>query len=60
MNLVAVAVIARLTLDGFAAVWCGWAAITSLAIAVQLRRGRSHALLTLGEHDTTSAIQGSH
>ncbi|MCW2855171.1 MAG: hypothetical protein JWR52_786 [Marmoricola sp.] len=38
LNLVAVGVIAYLTVDGFASVWCGWAAITSIAIAWHLRR----------------------
>jgi hypothetical protein len=37
LNLIAVAVIARLTIAGFASVWCGWAALTSCAIALQLR-----------------------
>jgi hypothetical protein len=40
VNLVAVAVIAWLTVDGFASVWCGWAAITSAAIALHMRVGR--------------------
>jgi uncharacterized protein DUF6629 len=40
VNLVAVAVIARLTVDGFASVWCGWAAITSGVVALQMRFGR--------------------
>lgn len=37
-NLVAVGVIAYLTVDGFASVWCAWAAVTSIAIAWHLRR----------------------
>jgi hypothetical protein len=40
VNLVAVAVIARLTIDGFASLWCGWAALASAAFAVHLRYGR--------------------
>ncbi len=40
VNLVAVAVIARLTIDGFASFWCAWAAITSAAFALHLRFGR--------------------
>jgi hypothetical protein len=36
-NLAAVAVIAWLTVDGFASVWCGWAAISSAAIALHMR-----------------------
>jgi hypothetical protein len=43
INLVAVIVIARLTIDGFASVWCGWAALTSIAIALHIRFGRPHA-----------------
>ena len=37
VNLIAVAALARLTIDGFASLWCGWAAITSAAIALHLR-----------------------
>lgn len=40
VNLVAVAVLAKLTIDGFASLWCGWAAITSGAFAIHLRYGR--------------------
>lgn len=40
VNLVAVAVIARLTIDGFASFWCAWAAISSAAFALHLRYGR--------------------
>ena len=36
-NLVAVVVIARLTISGFASVWCAWAAVSSVAIALQCR-----------------------
>jgi hypothetical protein len=36
-NLVAVIVIARLTISGFASVWCGWAAVSSAAIALHCR-----------------------
>jgi len=39
VNLIAVAVLARLTIDGFASLWCGWAAVTSAAIALHLRLG---------------------
>ncbi len=38
VNLAAVVVIAALTIDGFASVWCAWAAITSAMFAVHLRR----------------------
>jgi len=39
VNLLAVAVLSRLTIDGFASLWCGWAAIWSGAFAVHLRYG---------------------
>lgn len=42
INLIAVAVLAVFVLDGFASLWCGWAAITSGAIALQLRFGAPH------------------
>ena len=42
VNLVAIGVIAWLTFDGFASVWCGWAAISSAAIALHMRIGRLH------------------
>ena len=44
VNLVAVAALAKLTIDGFASLWCGWAAITSGALAIHMRYGRSSAL----------------
>ena len=37
VNLVAVIVIARLTVSGFASVWCAWAAVSSAAIALHCR-----------------------
>jgi hypothetical protein len=40
VNLIALIIIARLTIDGFASVWCGWAALTSIAIAVHIRFAR--------------------
>jgi len=48
-NLVAVAVIAWLTVDGFASVWCGWAAISSAAIALHMRVGRRHRVAPLAK-----------
>ena len=41
VNLVAVIVIARLTISGFASVWCGWAAVSSAAIALHCRFAES-------------------
>lgn len=51
VNLVAVAVIAKLTVDGFASVWCGYAALTSIALAIYMRR-------TLVKESTTPAMGG--
>ncbi len=42
INLVAVVIIARLTASGFASVWCGWAAVSSGAIALHLRYAKPH------------------
>jgi hypothetical protein len=47
VNILAVAVLAHLAIDGFASLWCGWAAVTAGFIARHLRRGdvhRSHAV----------------
>jgi hypothetical protein len=43
VNLVAVVVIARLTISGFASVWCGWAAISSAAITLHCRFAKPHS-----------------
>lgn len=37
VNLAAVIIIARLTISGFASVWCAWAAISSAAVALHCR-----------------------
>jgi hypothetical protein len=42
VNLVAVVVLARLTIDGFASLWCAWAAVSSAAFALWLRFGRDY------------------
>jgi hypothetical protein len=42
VNLIAVIIIARLTADGFASIWCGWAALSSAAIALHCRFARPH------------------
>ena len=39
VNLIAVAALAHLEIDGFASLWCAWAALTSVAIALHLRFG---------------------
>jgi hypothetical protein len=53
LNLLAVIVIAKLTVDGFASVWCGYAALTSGAIAIYMRqpsRAQAPALASAQEH----------
>ena len=42
VNLVAVAILARLAISGFTSLWCGWAAVTAAVIALHLRRGGVH------------------
>jgi hypothetical protein len=42
VNLIAVIIIARLTISGFASVWCGWAAVSSAAITLHCRFARPH------------------
>ncbi len=37
VNLIAVVIIARLTVSGFASVWCGWAAVSSAAVTMHCR-----------------------
>jgi hypothetical protein len=41
-NLVAVAILARLTVDGFASLWCGYAAVSAGAIALHMRYAKPH------------------
>lgn len=41
-NVVAVVILARLTADGFASLWCFYAAIASGAISLHMRIGRPH------------------
>jgi hypothetical protein len=57
VNLIAVIVIAKLTISGFASVWCGWAAVSSAAIALhcrfaepetQRRRDRAGGVISAG------------
>jgi hypothetical protein len=49
LNLLAVIVIAKLTADGFASVWCGYAAVTSGAIALFMRRPLRRPLQSLAQ-----------
>jgi hypothetical protein len=49
VNLVAVIVIARLTISGFASVWCAWAAVSSAMIALHCR---------FAEPDSQTVISG--
>jgi hypothetical protein len=39
VNLIAVALLAQMAIDGFASLWCAWAAVAGAAIAVHLRIG---------------------
>ena len=45
VNLIAVAVLANLTIDGFASLWCAWAAVTAGFIALHLRLSGRHGSL---------------
>jgi hypothetical protein len=47
LNVIAIVIIAKLTIDGFASVWCGWAAICSGAIVLQLRLKEHHDVRTV-------------
>jgi len=41
-NLVAVAILARLSADGFASLWCFYAAVSCAAIMLHMRYARAH------------------
>lgn len=41
-NLLAVAILARITLDGFASLWCAYAALSAGAIAFHMRYAKPH------------------
>jgi hypothetical protein len=41
-NIIVVAVLAKLTIDGFASLWCGYAALTAAAIALHMRYAKPH------------------
>jgi hypothetical protein len=41
-NLAAVALLARLTLDGFTSIWCAYAALSAAAIAIHMRYAKPH------------------
>ena len=49
VNLLAVVIIARLTISGFASVWCGWAALSSAAVALHCRFAKPAAQPDRGE-----------
>jgi len=42
VNLVAVAILAWLTIDGFTSLWCAYAALTAGAVALHMRYARPH------------------
>ena len=52
VNLVAVIVIARLTISGFASVWCGWAAVSAAAVTLHCRFAK------LGPHAAGTGLAG--
>ncbi len=41
-NLIAVVILARLAVDGFASLWCAYAAVLSAAIALHMRFAKTH------------------
>jgi hypothetical protein len=41
-NVIAVAVLARITIDGFASLWCAYAAVIAGAIAAHMRLAKPH------------------
>ena len=54
-NLVAVALLAWLTLDGFASLWCGYAAVSAGAIALHMRFAKATPGSPVRPHLTASA-----
>ena len=46
LNLMAVALLTRLTIDGFASLWCAYAAVASAAIAVHMRLAEPRQVAT--------------
>jgi hypothetical protein len=52
INLIAVVLLAQLTIDGFASIWCAWAAISSAAFAIHLR----HTASLRPHRDATSMV----
>lgn len=55
INLIAVAVFAKLAVDGFASLWCAWAAVASAAFAVHLRYGRGGTLRVTSRDESSGA-----
>jgi hypothetical protein len=55
VNLIAVAVFAKLAIDGFASLWCAWAAMASCAFAVHLRYARGGALRVMSRDEAAAA-----
>jgi hypothetical protein len=58
VNLVAVIVIARLTVSGFASVWCGWAAVSSAAITLHCRFAKPRS--RRGQPELTGSVPQPH
>jgi hypothetical protein len=55
VNLIAVAVFARLAIDGFASLWCAWAAVASCAFAVHLRYARGGTMRIMSRDEAAAA-----
>jgi hypothetical protein len=57
INVLAVAVIAYLAIDGFASLWCGWAVVTSIAIAWHPAEPARRIPLPRSSPDRDDAVQ---
>jgi hypothetical protein len=55
VNLIAVAVFAKLAVDGFASLWCAWAAVASGAFALHLRYGSGRTLRVMSRDEASGA-----
>jgi hypothetical protein len=55
VNLIAVAVFAKLAIDGFASLWCAWAAVASCAFAVHLRYARGGTMRVMSRDEAAAA-----
>ena len=53
VNLIAVGLLGWLLAAGYASLWCAWAAVTSVLIAVHLRRPRQRTWTTVADQAST-------